>query len=99
MWSPAAAAHLLPGSSCCAFLGWNERLFEFLLPSHHLEPVGSFSSDLSHQQGIFTGYVLFFGPFSVNPEMVVGVNPSRSAVSDTLRPARLAPTAMPRSVT
>jgi len=48
VWSSAAAAHLLQGSTCSAFLGWNERLFEeFLLPSYHLEPVGPFSSDIN----------------------------------------------------
>ncbi len=38
-----------------------------------------------------TGYFLFVWPFSVNLEMVVCENPSRSAVSEILRPARLAP--------
>jgi len=38
---------------CSAFFGWNECLFALLLPSYHLEPVCPFSSDLSHQQGIF----------------------------------------------
>ena len=66
------AANLLQFDVLCAqrcysaFLGWNECLFELLLPSYHLEPVGPFPSDLSHQQGIFTGYVPYFGPFSVN---------------------------------
>jgi len=87
LWSPAAAAHLPQGSTCVR----SEMVFS--IPSYHLEPVSPFSSDLSHQRGIFTGCFLFFGPFSVNPEMVVGEDRSRSAVPDILRPARLAPTA------
>ncbi len=39
----------------------------------------------------------FFEPFSVTLEIVVHENPSRSAVFEILRPARLAPTTIPLS--
>jgi len=44
---------------------------------------------------LLTGYMLFFWTFFVNPGE--WENPSRSAVSEMLRPARLAPTAIPHS--
>ncbi|MDG2633082.1 hypothetical protein P7M35_25030, partial [Vibrio parahaemolyticus] len=37
-----------------AYLGCNEWLFELLLSFYHLELVWPFSSDLWHQQDIFT---------------------------------------------
>ena len=76
MWSSAAAAHLLQGSTCCAF-----------------------RDGVLHSSVGTSAYLpSFFGLFSVNPEMVVGDNPSRSADSDILRPARLALTTMPLSL-
>jgi len=54
-----------------AYLGCNKWLFQSKLLFYQLESVGPFSSDLSHQQGIFalpyTGNVSLFTPFFVNP--------------------------------
>ncbi len=77
--------------------------FSYCCLFYHLEPVCSspLTPDIKmaflSTQLPLTGYFLFFGPFPANPEMVVHENPGRSAVSEILRPARLAPTTMPVS--
>ena len=84
MWSSAAVAHFLQGLMCCVFrdgilhsLGGNESLFELLLPSYHLKPVYPFSSDLSHQQGIFVHTTAAHWIFSLfrTIESILSVNP------------------------
>ncbi|KAM8891052.1 IQ motif and ubiquitin-like domain-containing protein isoform 1-T2 [Spinachia spinachia] len=94
--SRLTATHLAASFICVCTLSGH-----FIRPGVvcQLEPVRPLTSDLWHQRGVcahrteLTGYFLFLGPFSVNPEMVVGENPSRSAVCETLRAACLAPTA------
>ncbi len=110
VWSSAAVVHLLQGSTCCVFR--DGILYTLVVTSGYLsycclsiisnQSVHSpLTSDInkafSSTQLQLTGYFLFFRPFSVNLEMVVCENPSRSAVFEILRPARLAPTTIPRS--
>ncbi len=107
VWSSAAGAHLLQGSMCCVFR--DGVLYTLVVTSRYLSycclSVNSNQSAHSpltstrHFHPHLTGYFLFFRPFSVNLEMVVCENPSRSAVCEILRPALLAPTTIPRSVT
>ncbi len=109
VWS-SAGAHLLQGSTCCVFR--DGILHTLVVTSGYLsycclsiisnQSVHSLlTSDInkafSSTQLPLTGYFLFFRPFSVNLEMVVCENPSRSAVFEILRPVRLAPTTIPRS--
>ncbi len=105
--------HLLQGSTCCAFKRWysvylgSTRWFWtsvfYGVTVAFLSSLTSLPILLWHQQGIFIHSTaahrifLFFGPFSVNLEMVVCENPSRSADSEILRPVRLTPTTIPRS--
>ncbi len=80
MWYSAAVAHLLQGSTCCAFR--DSILHTLVVTSDYLsycclsiisnQPVHSpLTSDInkafSSTQLPFTGYFLFFGPLSVNP--------------------------------
>ncbi len=110
MWSSAAGAHLLQGSTCCAFR--DGILHTLVVTSGYLSycclsiisnqsahsPLASdINKAFSSTQLLLTGYFHFFGPFSVTLEMVVCGNPSRSAVFEILRPARLRPTTIPRS--
>ncbi len=98
VWSSAAVAHLLQGSTCCAtwVVIWVSVAFLSSLTSLPilLWPLNKL---FSSTQLPLTGNVLFFGPFSVTLEMVVHENLSRSAVSEIIRPARLAPTTIPHS--
>ena len=86
VWSSAVVAHLLQGSTCCAF---RDALLH----------TSGINKAISPSEVPLTGYFLFFRPFSVSLEMVVRENPSRSAVSEILRPACLAPTTRPCSKT
>ncbi len=102
MWSSAAGAHLLQGSTCCVF---RDGILQILVvtsgylsycclsiisnQSVHSPLTSDINKAFSSTQLPLTGYFLFFRPFSVNLEMVVCENPSRSAVSEILRPARL----------
>ncbi len=79
MWSSAAVAHLLQGSTCCAFR--DGILHTLVVTSGYLRYCClSIFSNQSHSpltsdinkvflstQLPLTGYFLFFGPFSVNP--------------------------------
>ncbi len=107
VWSSAAGAHLLQDSMCCALR--DGILHTLVVTSAYLSycclsiisnqsPLTSdINKAFSSTQLPLTGYFLFFGPFFVNPKTVVGENPSRSAVFEILRRARLAPTTIPRS--
>ncbi len=110
MWSSAAVAHLLQDSTCCAFRngilhilvvtsGYLSYCFLSIISnqSAHSPLTSDINKAFSSTQLLLTGYFRFFGPFSVNLEMVVCENPSRSAVYEILRPVRLAPTTIPRS--
>ncbi len=106
MWSSAAVAHLLQGSTCCVF---RDGILHTLVvtsgylsycclsiisnQSAHSPLTSDINKTFSSTQLLLTGYFLFFGPFSVNPREI----PSRSAVYEILRSARLAPTTIPRS--
>ncbi len=102
MWSSAAVAHLLQGSTCCVFR--DGILHTLVVTSGFLsycclsiisnQSAPPFSSDLWHQQGIF---IHTTAAHWISLEMVVCENPSRSAVYEILRPAHLAPTTIPRS--
>ncbi len=80
MWSSAAVAHLLQGSVCCAFR--DGILYTLVVTSGYLRycclsiisnqsahsPLTSdINKAFSSTQLPFTGYFLFFRPFSVNP--------------------------------
>ncbi len=65
--------------------------------SVHSPLTSDINKAFSSTQLPLTGYFLFFRPFSVNLEMVVCENPSRSAVCEILRSVRLTPTTIPRS--
>ncbi len=80
MWSSAAGAHLLQGSTCCVFR--DGILHTLVVTSGYLSycclsiisnqsvysPLTSdISKACSPTQLPLTGYFLFFGPFSVNP--------------------------------
>ncbi len=77
MWSSAAGAHLLQGSTCCAFRdGILHTLVSYLsyccLSIISYQSANSpLTSDIykafSSTELPLTGYFLFFGPFSVNP--------------------------------
>ncbi len=109
VWSSAAVAHLLQGSTCCAFR--DSILHTLVVTSDYLSycclsiisnqsahsPLTSdINKALLSTQLPLTGYFLFFRLFSVTLEMVVCENPSISSF-EILRPARLAPTTIPRS--
>ncbi len=80
MWSSAAVAHLLQGSMCCAF---RDGILHTLVvtsgylsycclsiisnQSVHSPLTSDINKTFSSTQLLFTGYFLFFGPFSVNP--------------------------------
>ncbi len=89
VWSSAAGAHLLQGSTCCVFRDvfcrpWLVIWVTVVFLSSLTSP---FSSDLNKAFSFsLTGYFLFFGPFSVNPR---DGNPSRSAVCEILRPTTI----------
>ncbi len=93
MWSSAAVVHLLQGSKCCAFrdgvlynLVVTSGYLSYCCPSiisnqsAHSPLTSDINKAFSSTQLSLTGYFLFFGPFSVNLEIVVCENPSRSAV-------------------
>ena len=80
MWSSAAVAHLLQGSTCCVFR--DALLHTSVVTSGYLSSCClSISSNQSGPSPLtsginkafsptelpLTGYFLFFGPFSVNP--------------------------------
>ncbi len=80
MWSSAAVAHLLQGSMCCVFR--DGILHTLVVTSGYLSYccLSIFSNQSAHSpltadikkafsstQLALTGYILFFGPFSVNP--------------------------------
>ncbi len=107
MWSSAAVAHLLQGSTCCVFrdgilhtLVVMSGYFSYCClsiisnQSAHSPLTSDINKVFLSTQLPLTRYFLFFGPFSVNPR---DKKPSRSAVYEILRPARLAPTTIPRS--
>ncbi len=78
MWSSAAAAHLLQGSTCCAF---RDGILHTLVvtsgylsycclsiisnQSAHSPLTSDINKAFSSTQLPLTGYFLFFGPFSV----------------------------------
>ncbi len=79
MWSSAAVAHLLQGSTCCVFR--DDILHILVVTSGYLSycclsiisnqsahsPLNSdINKAFSSTQLPLTGYFLFFGPFSVN---------------------------------
>ncbi len=102
VWSSAAVVHLLQGSTCCVF---RDGILHTLVvtsgylsycclsiisnQSAHSPLTSDINKVFSSTQLPLTGYFLFFRSFSVNLEMVVCENPSRSAVFEILRPARL----------
>ncbi len=76
MWSSAAGAHLLQGSTCCVF---RDGILQILVVTSGylsycclsiISNQSALTSDIkafSSTQLPLTGYFLFFGPFSVNP--------------------------------
>ncbi len=110
VWSSAAEAHLLQGSTCCAFRDVIRHILVVTSgylsycclsiisnQSAHSPLTSDINKAFLSSQLPLNGYFLFFGPFSVNPRGVVCENPSRSAVFEILRAARLTPTTIPRS--
>ena len=79
----------------CIYLGCNQWLFELLLPLIILNQSGQspltsgINKAFSPRELPLTGYFLFLWPFSAN---------GWSEVSEILRPARLEPPTMPRSM-
>ncbi len=78
MWSSAAGAHLLQGSTCCVFR--DGILHTLVVTSDYLSCLSIISNQSVHSpltsdinkafsstQLPLAGYFLFFGPFSVNP--------------------------------
>ncbi len=79
MWSSAAVAHLLQGSTCCVF---RDGILHILVvtnvylsycclsiisnQSAHSPLASDINKAFSFTQLLLTGYVLFFGSFSVN---------------------------------
>ncbi len=79
MWSSAAGAHLLQGSTCCVF---RDGILQILVvtsdyfsycclsiisnQSVHSPLTSDINKAFSSTQLPLTGYFLFFGPFSVN---------------------------------
>ncbi len=110
VWSSAAVVHLLQGSMCWAFrdgilhtlVVTSDYLSYCFLSiisnqSAHSPLTSDINKAFSSTQLPLTGYFLFFGPFSVNLEMVVCENPRRSAVFEIHRPVRLVLTTIPLS--
>ncbi len=80
MWSSAAGAHLLQGSTCCVF---RDGILHTLVvmrdylsycclsiisnQSNHSPLTSDINKAFSSTQLLLTGYFLFFGSFSVNP--------------------------------
>ncbi len=80
MWSSAAVAHLLQGSTCCAF---RDGILDTLVvtsgylsycylsinsnQSAHSPLTSDINKAFSSTQLPLSEYFLFFGPFSVNP--------------------------------
>ncbi len=80
VWSSAAVAHLLQGSTCCAF---RDGILHILVvtsgylsycclsiisnQSAHSPLTSNINKAFSSTKLPLTGYFLFFGPFSVNP--------------------------------
>ncbi len=99
---PVLSWHLLQGSTCCVF---RDGILQILVvtsgylsycclsiisnQSAHSLLTSDINKAFSSTQLPLTGYFLFFRSFSVNLEMVVCENPSRSAVFEILRPVRL----------
>ncbi len=108
MWSSAAVAHLLQGSTCCVF---RDGLLHTLVVTSDYFILFSLSiifNQSAHSPQTSTRHyrphycrsldIFSFSDHSLSqPEMVVRENPSRSAVFEILRPARLAPTTIPHS--
>ncbi len=80
MWSSAAVAHLLQGSTCCAFRdgilhtsvvtsGYLSYCCLSIISNQfaHSPLTYDISKAFSSTKLLLTGYFLFFGPFSVNP--------------------------------
>ncbi len=81
LWSSAAVAHLLQGSTCCEF---RDGILHTLVvtsgylsyccisiisnKSAHSPLISDINRVFSSTQLQLTGYFLFFGPFSVNPK-------------------------------
>ena len=94
MWSSAAVAHMLQGSMCCAFR--DALLHTLVVPSGYLShcclsiilnqsghsPLTSGINKAFFSEVPLTGFVFFFGPFSVSLEMMLCENPSISAVCE-----------------
>ncbi len=80
MWSSAAGAHLVQGSTCCVF---RDGVLHTLVvtsgdlsycclsiisnQSAHSPLIYDINKALSSTQLPLTAYFLFFGPFSINP--------------------------------
>ncbi len=80
VWSSAAVAHLLQGSTCCVF---RDGILHTLVvtsdylsycclsiisnQSAHSPLTSDINKAFSSTQLLLTGYFLYFGPFSVNP--------------------------------
>ncbi len=80
MWSSTAVAHLLQGSTCCAFRdgilyilvitsGYLSYCYLSIISnqSAHSPLTSDINKAFSSTQLPLTGYFLFFVPFSVNP--------------------------------
>ncbi len=80
MWSSAAVAHLLKGSTCCVFRDGNLHTLAVTSgslsycclsiisnQSAHFPLTSDINKAFSSTQLPLTGYFLFFGQFSVNP--------------------------------
>ncbi len=79
--------------------GYLSYCFLFIISnqSAHSPLTSDINNAFSSTQLPLTGYFLFFRPFSVNSRDSCRENPSRSAVFEILRPARLALTIIPHS--
>ncbi len=80
MWSSAAGAHLLQGSTCCVFRdgilhtlvvtsGYLSYCCLSIISNQSAHPplTSDINKTFSSTQLPLAGYFLFFGPFSVNP--------------------------------
>ncbi len=105
MWTSAAGAHLLQSSTCYVFkddilhtvVVTGVYLRYILNQSTHFPLTNDIYKAFSSTQLPLTGYFLFSDHSLSTLEMVVCENPSRSAVSEILRPVRLEPPTIPRS--
>ncbi len=107
-WSSAAVAHLLQGSTCCAFRDGIQHTLVIMsgylsycclsIISNQCAHSPLTSTRPFHPHNCRSLKIFYFSDHSPwTLEMVVRENPSRSAVFEILRPARLAPTTIPRS--